>query len=70
MELNISKDRADKFQLIGFLKSLKSSNDTSIKSYSEMDKNSGYEEGYYKGFADKAKSQNKLIDSILKGMED
>lgn len=69
MELNISKDRTDKLQLIGFLRSLKGSNDISIKSYSEMVKGSGYEEGYYKGFADKAIKQNKLIDSILKGME-
>ena len=66
---DISKDRADKLQLMGFLRGIITTNNISIKAYAEMDKNSGYEEGYYKGFADKAKTQNKLIENVLEGME-
>jgi len=66
---DISKDRSDKLQLMGFLRGIITTNNISIKAYAEMDKNSGYEEGYYKGFADKAKTQNKLIENVLEGME-
>lgn len=66
---NISKDRTDKFQLIGLLKGIINTNNISIKAYAEVGKNDDdYKQGYYKGFRDIAENQNKLIENVLKGM--
>jgi len=67
---NISKDRADKFQLIGLLRGIVNTNNISIKAYAEIDESDDdYKQGYYKGFRDTAENQNKLIENVLKGME-
>jgi hypothetical protein len=65
-----SKDRTDKFQLIGLLKGIVKTNNISIKAYAEVGKNDDdYKQGYYKGFRDIAENQNKLIENALQGME-
>ena len=67
---DISKDRTDKFQLIGLLRGIIATNNISIKAYAEVGKSDDdYKQGYYKGFRDIAENQNKLIENVLKGME-